>query len=181
VIAMPMLIFAGHQVEVATLTHPRTEVVTSTIRLDAAPDQVWKELRAFDRLSGEKPLLMYVGLPIPLRCSMEGSGLGAKRTCYFNDGFIEETITGWSPSNTMRLSIDRTNMPGRHWLEFETAQYNLRNDGDGTVLTRSTTILSNLYPAWYWRGFERWGVSSERRYIFSDLARRPRQSSSSLK
>jgi hypothetical protein len=56
VIAMPMLIFAGHQVEVATLTHPRTEVVTSTIRLDAAPDQVWKELRAFDRLSGEKPL-----------------------------------------------------------------------------------------------------------------------------
>jgi hypothetical protein len=171
-LSMPLLILAGHRVEVSTLVHPRREVVTSSIRLDADPAEVWNELRSFDSVAGQKPLLMYIGLPVPLRCAMEGSGVGAKRTCYFNDGYIQETVTEWSPPNVMQLSIDRTNMPGRHWLGFETARYDLEKDSNGTVLTRNTTVISNLYPAWYWRGFERWGVQSEHAYIFSDLARR---------
>jgi hypothetical protein len=171
-LSLPLLILAGHRVEVSTLIQPRREVVTSTIRLEADPSQVWTDLRSFDSVAGGKPFLMYVGLPIPVRCVMEGSGPGAKRTCYFDHGYIEETVIEWSPPSLMRLSIDRTNMPGRHWLGFEDAEYELRRDGSGTVLTRTTTTLSNLYPAWYWRPFERWGVSSEHAYIFSDLARR---------
>jgi hypothetical protein len=115
---------------------------------------------------------MYIGLPVPLKCTIEGIGQGAKRTCYFDRGYIEETVTEWDPPNMMRLSIDRTNMPGRHWLGFEGAEYDLHQSTGGTLLTRSTTIISNLYPAWYWRRFERWGVSSEPAYIFEDLARR---------
>jgi len=171
-LSMPLLILTGHRIEISKLTHPRREVVTSTIRLSADPSYVWNELRSFDSLQGKKPLLMYIGLPIPMRCEMQGTGLGAKRTCYFDHGSIEETVIEWSPPNLMRLSIDRTNMPGRHWLGFEYATYTLQQDGDGTILTRSTTIISNLYPAWYWRPFERWGVTSEHGYIFSDLARR---------
>jgi hypothetical protein len=171
-LSMPLLILAGHRVEVSTLVHPRREVVTSTIRLAADPSQVWSELQSFDSLSGEKPWLMHVGLPIPTKCVMEGSGPGAKRTCYFDHGYILETVIEWSPPSVMHLSVDRTNMPGRHWLSFEDARYELRQDGNEPVLTRSTTIISNLYPALYWRPFERWGVNSEHRYIFADLARR---------
>ncbi len=171
-LSMPLLILTGHHIELSTLTHPRQEVVTSTIRLTADPSHVWNDLRSFDSLQGKKPLLMYIGLPIPMRCEMQGTGLGAKRTCYFDHGSIEETVIQWQPPNVMGLAIDRTNMPGRHWLGFEYAEYTLQPDGDGTILTRSTSIISNLYPAWYWRPFERWGVSSEHNYIFSDLARR---------
>lgn len=171
-LSMPVLILVGHRVEVSTLVHPRQEIVTSTIRLAAEPSEVWSNLRSFDSVTGDKPLLMYVGLPIPIRCVMQGSGLGAKRTCYFDQGYIEETVTEWLPPNVMGLSIDRTNMPGRHWLNFEDAKYELRRDDGGTVLTRTTTITSNLYPVWYWRPFERWGVASEHDYIFGDLARR---------
>jgi len=171
-LSLPLLIFTGHRIEVSTLTHPRQEVVTTTIRLAADPSHVWNDLRSFDSVQGKKPLLMYIGLPIPMRCEMQGSGVGAKRTCYFDHGSIEETVIEWAPPNAMRLSIDRTNMPGRHWLGFEYAEYKLQPDGDGTILTRNTTIISNLYPAWYWRPFERWGVSSEHNYIFSDLVRR---------
>jgi len=171
-LSMPLLIFTGHRIEVSTLTHPRQEVVTTTIRLAADPSHVWNDLRSFDSVQGKKPLLMYIGLPIPMRCEMQGSGVGAKRTCYFDHGSIEETVIDWQPPNLMRLSIDRTNMPGRHWLDFEYAEYTLQQDGNDTILTRNTTIISNLYPAWYWRPFERWGVSSEHNYIFSDLVRR---------
>jgi hypothetical protein len=171
-IALPLMIWLGHRTEVSTLVYPRREVVISTIRLPAEPTKVWSDLRSFDSLEGPKPILMHVGLPIPQRCATEGSGLGSKRTCYFDHGFIEETVTLWSPPYRMGLSIDRTNLPGRHWLGFEKAEYDLQADGSATVLTRTTTIISNLYPAWYWRPFERWGVSSEHDYIFGDLALR---------
>lgn len=174
-LSMPILIFTGHRIELSTLNHPRSEIVTSTIRLPADPTHVWSELQSFDSLSGEKPFLMYIGLPIPVRCTMLGRGPGAKRTCYFDHGSIEETVIEWSPPNLMRLSIDRTNMPGRNWLGFEYATYTLQQDGSDTILTRSTTIISNLYPAWYWRPLERWGVSAEHGYIFSDPARRPQR------
>jgi hypothetical protein len=171
-LAMPLLIFAGHRLEVSNPIQARRQTVISTIRIPADPAQVWAELQSFDSLTGDKPFLMHVGLPIPMRCVLEGSGRGAKRTCYFDHGYIQETVLEWSPPNVMLLSIDRTNMPGRHWLGFENARYDLRRQGGATVLTRSTTIVSYLYPAWYWGPLERWGVQSEHCYIFSDLARR---------
>jgi hypothetical protein len=89
---------------------------------------------------------MYIGLPIPTRCELRGSGAGTKRTCYFNQGCIEETVLEWSPPSRLRLTIDRTNKPGRHWPEFEGAEYVLHQEGGETALTRTTTIESNLYP-----------------------------------
>jgi len=90
--SMPLLIFTGHYIELSTLTHPRREIITSTIRLSAAPSRVWNNLQSFDSLASEKPLLMYIGLPIPVRCTLRGTGVGAKRTCYFENGSIEETV-----------------------------------------------------------------------------------------
>ncbi len=171
-LAMPLLIFAGHRFEVSKPIQARRQMVISTIRIPAEPSQVWAELESFDSLAGDKPFLMHIGLPIPVRCVLEGSGLGARRTCYFDYGYIQETVAEWSPPNTMLLSIDRTNMPGRHWLGFDNARYDLRREGGETVLTRSTTIVSYLFPAWYWGPLERWGVQSEHDYIFSDIARR---------
>jgi hypothetical protein len=172
VLLMALVIVAGRRVEVVTLTHPRQETVTTTIHLPAALPDVWANIQSLDRVAGREQPLMYVGLPIPLRCVMQGSGAGAKRTCYFDQGYIEETVLEWSPPNRMVLSIDRTNMPGRHWLDFEGAEYELHREGTGTALTRATTISSNLYPSWYWRRFELWGVASEHEYLLSDLARR---------
>ena len=74
-------------------------------------------------------MLMYIGLPIPQRCVMNGRGVVAKRTCYFNAGYIEETVTEWSPPYRLGLSIHRTHMPGRRWLGFESAEYNLQGNG----------------------------------------------------
>jgi hypothetical protein len=169
ILSVPLLVLSGHRIELETLTHPRKETVTSAVWLDAMPDQVWTTLQTFDGLKAKKLALMYIGLPIPIRCTMQGVGMGATRTCYFDKGYIQETITGWTPPSQMKLLVDRTNLPGRHWLGFEDAEYDLQEPNGGTILTRKTTIISNLYPAAYWRPFERWGVASEHEYIFRDL------------
>jgi len=171
-LAAPVLLFGGHRLEVKTFKEARIQSVTTTMHLAATPQQVWANIQSLDKLAGRKPLLMHIGLPVPQKCVLEGKSVGSKRICYFDQGSIEESVLEWDPPRRMRLAIDRTNMPGRHWLEFDGAEYDLKGDATGTTITRVTTIRSNLQPAWYWARFEKWGVESEHEYLFSDLASR---------
>jgi hypothetical protein len=168
----PTLIFAGERIERPVLQHSRTEVVQTTVEVNEKPEEAWGRILSIDSVQASKPVLMYLGLPIPERCIMQGHGIGAKRTCYFDVGYIEETVTGWNPPYYLGLSIDRTHMPGRYWLAFENAEYRLQANGPRTLLTRTTTISSRLHPAWYWRRFERLGVESEHDYILRDVVLR---------
>jgi hypothetical protein len=171
----PMIVFAGHQLERPSLETGRRETISNSIFLTAQPEKVWTDIQSLDSINATKPLLMHFGLPVPLRCTLEKQGVGAKRTCYFENGFIEEIITVWDPPYSMQLIIDRTNMPGRHWLGFEKADYELHAEGSGTRLTRTTTITAHRYPIWYWRYFERLGVSSEHEYLLRDVSNRLNQ------
>lgn len=165
----PALLFGGHVLEVKNYPEPRTEVVTTTMHLAAKPEEVWRNIQSLDSLAGRKPFLMHIGLPIPQKCVLQGTSVGSKRICYFDQGSIEESVLEWDPPRKMRLAIDRTNMPGRHWLSFNGAEYDLSGDATGTTITRTTTIRSTLRPAWYWARFESWGVQSEHEYLFGDL------------
>lgn len=165
----PMLIFATNRMERPRLDTPRIEVVETSVKVPDSPERVWSRILTVDNVVASKPFLMHIGLPIPERCSLAGRGVGAKRTCYFNNGYIAETITAWNPPYYMGLNIDRTHMAGRHWLGFEKAAYRLQADGNSTILTRTTTVSSRLLPVWYWRPFERLGVNSEHRYILQDV------------
>ncbi len=168
----PLVIFVGERVETPRMHEPRTEVVENAIVVNESPEKVWSRILSIDSIEVSKPMLMYVGLPIPERCTMQGRGVGAKRTCYFDVGYIEETVTSWNPPQELGLSIDRTHMPGRHWLGFESAEYLLEAQGSATLLTRRTTVFSYLHPVWYWRGLERMGVEQEHDYILRDVAGR---------
>lgn len=168
----PMLIVAGERIETPMLRNTRTEIIQSSVKVNDSPDGVWSHILSIDNIRASKPMLMYVGLPIPERCTLQGTGVGAKRTCYFDTGYIEETISAWNPPFLMGLTIDRTHMPGRHWLGFESAEYRIEPHGQTTTLRRSTTISSHLRPSWYWSRFERMGVESEHRYILQDVVLR---------
>jgi hypothetical protein len=170
----PMLIFSAERIERPIIDHKRIEVVSTSISINDSPTHIWSMIQSFDSLQTTKPFLMHIGLPVPQRCTMQGHGIGAKRICYFDSGYIEETVTKWDPPYGMELRIDRTHMPGRHWLGFEDAKYSLRSDGPSTTLLRSTTFSSNLHPAWYWRPLERLGVESEHSYVLREVARKAR-------
>jgi len=171
-VAAPLVIFTGQKIEQPFLEHGRIETISTTVRIPGPPDRIWPYIQSIDSIHVPKPWLMYVGLPIPQRCTLEKTAAGARRTCYFNSGYIEETVTEWNPPYSMTLRIDRTHMSGRHWLGFENAYYRLQPDGNTTLLTRTTTISSHLSPVWYWRPLERWGVTSEHSYILNEAARR---------
>ena len=154
---------------------PSARSSPAPIRLTADPSHVWNDLRSFDSLQGEKPCLMYIGLPIPMRCKCK-----AEARCQENLLLRPRLHRRNSHRVVAAKPHGPRNRPHQH-ARPQLARLRIcrtthcNRTASGTILTRSTTIISNLYPAWYWRPFERWGVSSRTRLHFSDLARRPQR------
>jgi hypothetical protein len=151
-------------------TVDRVEDFTTTREFNATPEQMWQALLNVDNVEAPKPFLLQIGLPVPRRCTLEGSGPGAVRICYFDSGIIEEVVTVWDPPHHLGVRITRSTLPGRHWLGFVEASYEIKQIASGkTLVKRVTTISSKLRPAWYWRVFEDMGVQAEHHYLFASL------------
>jgi hypothetical protein len=61
----PTLIFGGERIERPILQHTRTEMVQTTVEVNEPPQQVWGRILSIDSVQASKPILMYLGLPIP--------------------------------------------------------------------------------------------------------------------
>lgn len=169
---LPFFLIAANKIEEPSRKTPRAETITNTLITDAPREHVWNQLKTFDRIEGTKGLLMRIGLPVPVSCTMSGEGVGATRTCYFEQGHIAERVTEWNPPNSMKLEITEFDVPGRPWLSFKDASYELTTENGHTVLTRKTTIVSRLAPAWYWRPLEKIGVETEHEYLFEEIKKK---------
>lgn len=169
---LPVFLMGANDIEAPSRRTPRVETITNVLITDAPSELVWNQLKTFDRIEGRKGLLMTIGLPVPVSCTMSGEGVGATRTCYFEQGHIEERVTEWHPPTSMKLEITAFDVPGRPWLSFKDASYELKSESGHTVVTRTTTIVSRLSPAWYWRPMEKIGVETEHEYLFEEVKRK---------
>jgi hypothetical protein len=168
-LVLPLFLMGANSAEMQSRRTLRAETIVDTTILDGSPEAVWNDLKNMDSVTGTKTFLMKIGLPVPVSCKTEGERVGGKRTCYFETGYIEERITKWDFPNSMQFEITASDVPGRPWLSFRDAGYEFKRDGNRTVLTRTTTIVSRLSPAWYWRRLEAIGVRTEHRYLFEAL------------
>ena len=167
----PLLIAATDRAERPSRSTHQREVFTSMTIVPTTPDRAWDLIAEMKRLEAPLPFLLSVGLPIPTHCKLDNHAVGGQRICYFNNGRIEQEVTHWDRPHLMGLRITKSTLPGRHWLTFLEASYELSAENGNTHVVRHTTIASRLYPRWYWRPLERWGVTSEHHFVFSNLLR----------
>jgi hypothetical protein len=169
---LPLFLTGANKIEEPARRVPRAETFTSVFVSEAPPEKVWNSIKIMDRVNGHKGFLMRIGLPVPVSCAIDREEVGGKRRCNFEHGYIEERIAEWNPPHSMKLEITSWDVPGRPWLDFKDATYELHQENDRTIMTRTTTIVSRLMPAWYWRRFERIGVETEHEYLFQALRKR---------
>ncbi|MDQ2975938.1 MAG: hypothetical protein M3R69_11085 [Acidobacteriota bacterium] len=165
-LVIPVFLMGANNIEKPSRRIPREETFTSVLVLNTPAEKVWNAIKSMDRVNAHKGFLMRIGLPVPVSCSIDKEAVGGKRTCYFESGYIEERITEWEPPRSMKLEITSWDVPGRPWLDFKDASYEFHEDNGQTIMTRTTTIVSRLLPAWYWRRFEEIGVKTEHEYLF---------------
>ncbi len=169
---LPPFLMGANSLEGPSRRATRAETFTSVLVVDASPDKVWKLIKTMDRVNAHKGFLMRIGLPVPVSCKLDKEAVGGKRTCYFESGYIEERIIEWNPPHSMKLEITAWDVPGRPWLDFKDAGYEIHEENGRTVMTRDSTIISRLLPAWYWRRFEKIGVETEHEYLFEAVKNR---------
>lgn len=171
VLLCPLLIAAVDRVERPYRSVERQEVFTTEIVLATTPERSWDLIVQMEKLEGPKPFLLWAGLPTPNRCTLDHAGVGGRRVCHFDSGVIAQEVIEWRRPTSLGLRITESTLPGRHWLKFIDARYELLPEGDRTRVVRHTTIGTRLYPRWYWRPLERWGVTSEHEFVLANLHR----------
>jgi len=171
ILLSPLFIAAADRVERPFRAVQQREVFTTQTTVAAPPERVWERVAATHTLDGPRPFLLRCGLPTPTRCELDRAGVGGRRVCYFDGGIIAQEVTRWESPSFMGLRVTESTLPGRHWLSFIDASYELFAEGAKTRIVRHTTIGTRLYPRWYWRPLERWGVTSEHDFVFANLRR----------
>jgi hypothetical protein len=154
------------------------DIVSTSMYLPYPPEKVWDYIKAVDTLDTEKPFWLKLGLPVPVKCVLESEQPGAKRICYFDEGFIEEEVTELKKPEVLKMKVTNYNLQGMHWLSFKDAIYTFEKKDTGTVITRITTYYSELKPRFYWRLCEHHAIGNEHDYVLSDLKKRLEQDSS---
>jgi hypothetical protein len=146
--------------------------VSTSIYLPYSPAKVYDYIKSVDTLNTTKPFFMQLGLPVPQKCVLKDEKVGAMRTCYFEDGVIEEKVTAIKPGELLKMDVTRVTVPLPAWLTFEEAIYQFEPKDSGTVITRITTYKTELKPRFYWRYFETKAIEAEHEYVLDDLKHR---------
>lgn len=146
--------------------------VSTKIYLPYNTGKVYDYIKSVDNVNTNKPFLLNLGLPIPEKCILEKEEVGAKRTCYFDGGAIEEKITAIKRGEYLKMDVTKYTLPLPKWLKFNEAIYLFEPKDSGTVLTRITTYRTELKPRFYWRFWEVKAIEAEHEYVLNDLKRR---------
>ena len=83
------------------------EPIRRTITIDKTTDEVWAAIADFQAIGDFHPYITNVDLN-----TEHNGGLGAKRTCYFNDGTtIDEEIIEWRDGESLKINATNFSFP----------------------------------------------------------------------
>ncbi len=144
-------------------------LVSNSIVLPYSCDEVFDGVKAMDKLDGEKPWLLQLGLPTPYKCELEDNRVGAKRICLFENGRIVAEVTEFKRGEILRMKVNEYNLTGNQWFKFKDAEYTFKGNGKETILTRTTSYESTLRPRFYWKALEIYGIEQEHKFVLQSL------------
>ena len=122
-----------------------------------------------DQLTAEKPIGLKMGLPSPYKCVLYADTIGAQRHCFFEKGKIIAEITEYKRGEVLQMDVIDYTLTGRKWFQFVDATYDMKADGDGTTITRTSSYRSILHPRFYWQPLETWGIEQEHEFVLNSL------------
>ena len=150
--------------ELRTVRAPLREIRTS-VDIVAPPEMVWPNVIAISELPPPTELPFRLGIAYPMRARIDGTGVGAVRTCEFSTGAFVEPITVWEPPSRLGFSVRSQPPTMQEWslyqhvdaphlitgLTTERGEFRLVRLADGhTRLEGSTWYRNNLFPQAYW-------------------------------
>lgn len=144
---------------------PDITSVTTSVVIDASPEEVWPHLVSFPPLPAPNEIIFRAGIAYPTDARMDGRGVGAVRHCNFTTGSFVEPITTWDEPNLLAFDVKEQPAPLRelsfwdidapHLHDYfisKKGQFKLTRLEDNQTLLEGTTWYSHdIKPEFYWR------------------------------
>ena len=163
---LTVLIFLPGWAGVERVATPRPEFqVTSSVVIDASPDQVWDSVIHFPDLDEPDEWYFRFGIACPMRAEIQGQGVGAVRHCIFTTGTFVEPITAWEAPHRLAFDVEQQPAPmfemspwrHVHPPHLDGALRSTRGEfvleelpGGRTRLSGNTWYEFDMYPHAYW-------------------------------
>ncbi len=138
--------------------------VTTSVEINASPEQVWKNVIAFPQLKDPTEFVFKTGIAYPINATIEGKGVGAVRHCNFTTGSFVEPITVWDEPRLLKFSVANQPEPMKelsfydihpnhlhgYWVSKQ-GQFKLTQLSNGHTLLEGTTwYINKIRPGFYW-------------------------------
>lgn len=145
------------------------ESITTSVTVPFSTAMVYDNIIDVDTVKAEQSTLHYLGLPLPLGCTLTEEKIGGLRICNFKNGRIVETITAFKRGEYLNMDVTEFNLKGRPWIKFEKDNYTMEKVKNGTKISRTTTYYSELKPRFYWSRIEAFTIAKEQDFVFRNL------------
>ena len=164
-----MLLFVPFIMKTEALKPPEIPLlrVSTEIEINASPETVWHFLGSFPSLPPPTEWPFRVGIAFPIRSTLMGSGLGARRECQFSSGQFVEPIVVWEENRRLGFGISgeplvmeelspyghiHTSHIDGQYFQAQDAEFVLTPLPNGhTLLTGTSRYRNRMWPVAYWR------------------------------
>ena len=145
---------------------PPLLAVTSSLIIDAPPDQVWPHVVSFSPIPPARDWVLHTGVAYPTQARIDGHGVGAVRHCIFTTGEFVEPIEVWDENQLLRFSVAQQPEPMEEMSPYPHLKtthldgYFLSHEGElrltalpggRTLLEGTTWYTDRIWPSAYWQ------------------------------
>ncbi len=142
--------------------------VTSSVVIDAPPEEVWPHVISFSPIPPQRDWILHTGVAYPTQARIVGTGVGAVRYCIFTTGEFVEPIEVWDEPRRLRFSVaaqpepmeelspyPHLKTPHLHgYLQSREGELRLTAlPGGKTLLEGTTWYTDRIWPSQYWEAW----------------------------
>lgn len=145
-------------------TKEQIRSVTTSVEINAPPEEVWNKVIEFPRLDKPTEFIFKTGIAYPISAEIDGHGVGAIRHCNFSTGSFVEPITVWNEPKELAFNVVDQPEPMKelspynihpnhlhgYWVSKH-GQFKLTRLANGhTLLIGTTWYVDKIEPGFYW-------------------------------
>lgn len=154
--------------ETGSPSTPPTYKVSTSVKVKAAPSDVWYRVVSFPPMEKPTEFMFRAGIAYPTHATITGTGCGAVRHCVFNTGTFVEPITVYDKPRLLRFNVTSQARPMNELSPYGDLHpphlngYMMSKQGqfligqaapEGTDLQGTTWYQNRMEPYFYWRFF----------------------------
>jgi hypothetical protein len=143
--------------------------VTTTLRLPARPEAVWRCLMFYEDVPAKPWPILRFFLPRPIRSEGDRLSVGSPIRCTYDRGYLVKRITRVEAPRWLGFEVMEQCLGIERFARAREGSYELEPAADGTRIALTTIYEGRLWPRSLWARFESYLVHCLHHHILRGM------------